>query len=71
MRRAMALGLVGALVLVGVLFLGACSDDNKDAANTSAHSTTALGGEPIVIREKLTMFSSFRAVPSSSNQRRG
>ena len=55
MRREMALGLVGALVLVGVLFLDACGGDEKDAANTSAASTTALGGEPIVVREKLTI----------------
>ena len=55
MGRAMALGLVGALVLVGVLFLGACGGDEKDAANTSAASPTALAGEPIVIREKLTI----------------
>jgi len=55
MRRAMALCLVGALVLVGVLILGACSGDEKDAANASAALTAALGGEPIVIREKLTI----------------
>jgi hypothetical protein len=53
MRRAVVLILVGVLVLVGVLFLGACGGDEKDAANTSAASTTAPRGEPIVIREKL------------------
>jgi hypothetical protein len=53
MRRAVVLVLVGVRVLVGVLFLGACGGDEKDAANTSAASTTAPRGEPIVIREKL------------------
>ena len=53
MRRAVMLGLVGVLVLVGVLFLGACGGDEKDAATTSAASTTAPRGESIVIREKL------------------
>ena len=50
MRRAVVLVLVGMLVLVGVLFLGACGGDENDAANTSAASTTAPPGEPIVIR---------------------
>ena len=41
------------LVLVGVLCLGACGGDEDDAADTSAASTTAQRGEPIVIRAKL------------------
>ena len=41
------------LVLVGVLCLGACGGDEDDAADTSAASTTARGGEPIVIRATL------------------
>jgi hypothetical protein len=52
MRRAVVLVLVGVFVLIGVLFLGACGGD-EDAADTSAASTTAPRGEPIVIREKL------------------
>ena len=48
MRRAVMLVLMGVLVLVGVLFLGACGGDEKDAANTSAASTTAPRGDPIV-----------------------
>jgi hypothetical protein len=48
MRRAVVLVLVSVLVLVGVLFLGACGGDQKDAANTRAASTTAPRGEPIV-----------------------
>ena len=36
------------LVLVGVLCLGACGGDEDDAADTSAASTTARRGEPIV-----------------------
>jgi hypothetical protein len=47
MRRAVM------LVLVGVLFLGACGGDEEDAANTSTASTNAPRGEPVVIREKL------------------
>jgi hypothetical protein len=43
MRRAVV------LVLVGVPFLGACGGDEKDAATTSAASTAAPRGEPIVI----------------------
>src|SRR6266545_3277038 len=51
--RAVVLVLVGMLVLVGVLFLGACGGDEKDAADTSAASATAPPGEPIVIRSSL------------------
>src|SRR5215203_6186832 len=47
MRRAVVAVLVGALVLVCVLFLGACGGDEKDAANASAASATAPRGEPI------------------------
>jgi hypothetical protein len=54
MRRALV------LVLVGVPFLGACGGDEKgaettsaDGASTSAASTTAPRGEPIVIRAEL------------------
>jgi hypothetical protein len=51
--RAVVLVLAGMLVLVGVLFLGACGGDEKDAADTSAASATAPAGEPIVIRATL------------------
>jgi hypothetical protein len=43
------------LVLVGVLLLGACAGDGDDAANTSAATTTAPRGEPIVIRTRVTI----------------
>ena len=41
------------LVLVDVLCLGACCGDEDDAADTSAASTTAGRGEPLVIRSTL------------------
>ena len=41
------------LVVLGVVFLGACGGEEDDAATTSAASTTAPPSEPIVIREKL------------------
>ena len=41
------------LVLVGVLCLGACGGDEDDTAETSAASTTAQSGEPIVIRSTM------------------
>jgi hypothetical protein len=51
--RAVVLVLAGMLVLVGVLFLGACGGDEKDAADRSAASATAPPGEPIVIHSTL------------------
>src|SRR5215203_7523675 len=51
--RAVVLGLVGLLVLVGVLFSGACGGEEKDAVDTSAASATAPAGDPIVIRATL------------------
>jgi hypothetical protein len=44
---------VGLLVLVGVLFLGACGGGKKDAGDTTAASATAPAGEPILIRATL------------------
>jgi hypothetical protein len=41
------------LVLVGVLFLGACGGEDKDAVNTSEATATAPADEPIVIRATL------------------
>jgi hypothetical protein len=41
------------LVLLPVFFLGACGGDEDGAADTSADSTPAPAGEPIVIRAKL------------------
>ena len=63
MRRAVVLVPMGVLVLVGVLFLAACGGDEKDAANTSAASTTAPRGQPIVIREKLIIAAEERSEP--------
>ncbi len=57
MRRAVV------LVLVGVLFLGACGGDEDDAADTSAASTTAPRGEPIVIRERVVIAAAPGAEP--------
>jgi hypothetical protein len=42
-------------VLVSVLLLGACGGDADEAADTSAASTTAPGGEPIVIRTSVVI----------------
>jgi hypothetical protein len=49
MRRAVM------LVLVGVLFVGACGGGKDSAADTSATSTTDSAGEPIVIRTRVTI----------------
>ncbi len=57
MRRAVV------LVLVGVLFLGACGGDGDDAADTSAASTTAPRGERIVIRERVVIAAAPGAEP--------
>src|SRR5215208_7431109 len=51
--RLVVLVLVGMLVLVGVLFLGACGGEESDAADTGAASATAPAGEQIVIRATL------------------
>jgi hypothetical protein len=49
MRRAVV------LVLVGVLFLGACGGEKDDSSDTGAASTTAPRDEPIVIRTKMVI----------------
>ncbi len=51
--RLVVLVLVRMLVLAGVLFLGACGGEDKDAADTGAALATAPAGEPIVIRATL------------------
>src|SRR5215211_5577980 len=51
--RLVVLVLVGMLVLFGVLFLGACGGQEKDAADTGAASAPAPADEPIVIRATL------------------
>jgi hypothetical protein len=53
MRRAAVLLPRGVLGLVAVLILGACGGNEKNAANTSAGSSTAPRSEPILIRDKL------------------
>ena len=57
MRRAVV------LVVFGALSLGACGGDEEDAADTSAASTTATRGEPIVIREELIIAAEERSEP--------
>jgi hypothetical protein len=58
---------VGVLVLVGVLFLGACGgDEKKDATNTSAAPTTAPRSEPIVIRAKLIIAAKEQSEPTAT-----
>ena len=56
------------LVLVGVLFLGACGGDGDDAAGTSAASTTARRGEPIVIRERVVIAAAPGAEPIATGE---
>jgi hypothetical protein len=62
MRRAVV------LVLVGALFLGACGGDEDDAADTSAASTTAPRGEPIVIRTRMVIAAEERAEPIATGE---
>lgn len=52
-----------AVVLMLVLLLGACGGDADDAADTSAASTTAPRGEPIVIRTRMVIAAEERAEP--------
>jgi hypothetical protein len=56
------------LVMVGVLSLGACGGDEHDAAGTSAASTTAPRGEPIVIRTKIVIAAEERAEPIATGE---
>jgi hypothetical protein len=56
------------VVLVGVLFLGACGGDEEDAADTSAASTTAPRGEPIVIRTRVVVADVERAEPIATGE---
>ena len=60
MRRTAVLG------LVGVLCLGACGGRKDDAADTSAASTTARRGEPIVIRAKLIVAATEGSEPTAT-----
>ena len=62
MRRAVV------LVMVGVLLLGACGGDEDDAADTSAASTTAPRGEPIVIRTRMLVADTERAEPIATGE---
>src|SRR5688500_4437620 len=62
MRRAVV------LVLVGVLFLRACGGDEDDAADTSAASSTAPRGEPIVIRTRMVIAAEERAEPIATGE---
>ena len=53
-------------VLVGVLCLGACGGGKDDEADTSAASTTARRGEPIVIHGKLIVAAKERSEPTAT-----
>jgi hypothetical protein len=64
LRRAVLLILAGALLLLGT----ACSGDGDDASDTSAASTTARHGEPIVIREKLIIAATEHSEPIATGQ---
>lgn len=56
------------LVLVGVLFLGACGGNEDDAADTSAASTTVPRGEPIVIRTRMVIATAPGAEPIATGE---
>jgi hypothetical protein len=62
MRRAVV------LVLVSVLFLGACAGDENDAADTNAASTTAPLGEPIVIQTRMVVAATPRSEPIATGE---
>jgi hypothetical protein len=57
-----------ALVVVGVLSLGACGGDENNAADTSAASTTARRGEPIVIRTRKLVALTERTEPIATGE---
>ncbi len=56
------------LVLVGVLSLGACGGGEDDAADTSAASTTAPRGQPIVIRTRVVIAAAPGAEPIATGE---
>lgn len=60
--------LVLILVVVGVLSLGACGGDENDVADTSAASTTALRGEPLVIKTRKLVALTERTEPIATGE---
>jgi hypothetical protein len=57
------------LVLVGVLFLGACGGGEDDAdADTSASPTTAPSGERVVLRTRIVIADTERAEPIATGK---
>lgn len=64
MRKAVGL----MLVLGGLLCLGACGGDGDNAADTSAASTAASRGEPIVIRTRMLVAATERAEPIATGK---
>jgi hypothetical protein len=64
MVRAVSLILAGVLLLLGA----ACGGDGEDASDTSAVSTTAPGGEPIVIHDKLIVAAKEHSEPIATGE---
>ena len=56
------------LVVFGALSLGACGGGEDDAADTSAASTAASRGEPIVIRTRKLVALTERAEPIATGE---
>lgn len=56
------------LMVVGVLFLAACGGTEDDPADTSAASTTAPRGEPIVIRTRVDIADAPGAEPIATGE---
>jgi hypothetical protein len=57
-----------AVVLVGVLLVGACGGDQDGAADTSAAPTANSAGEPIVIRTRMIIAAEERSEPTATGK---
>ena len=56
------------LVLMGVLLVGACGGGGDGRSDTSAASPTAQGGEPVVIRTRVTVAATEGAEPIATGE---